>query len=133
MVVVAVITSMEENMDKAGVQAAFIAAGISRLLKDIDYLARPSIRLATTRVDEPTLKIGTSKIGGIPDLPPGFVWPQCNGLPQSFLAQIHLADIAVYDADTLLPHVGMLWFFYDAQQQTFGENPTDNSCWRVFF
>ena len=43
------------------------------------------------------------------------------------------SDISSYDTDTLLPHTGMLWFFYDAQQQTFGEKPTDNGCWRVFF
>ena len=33
-------------MDKAGVQAAFEAAGLSRLVKDIDFLAKDSIRLA---------------------------------------------------------------------------------------
>ena len=60
---------MEKNMDKAGVQAAFVAAGLSRLLKDIDDIARPSIRLLTTPVDESTLAIGISKIGGVPDLP----------------------------------------------------------------
>jgi len=27
----------------------------------------------------------------------------------------------------------MLWFFYDAQQQTFGDNPTDKGCWCVLF
>jgi uncharacterized protein YwqG len=122
---------MEKNMDKAGVQAAFVAAGLSRLLKDLDYISRPSIRLFTTPVDESTLALGTSKIGGFPDLPSGVPWPECNGLPQSFIGQIQLADIG--QVDTLLPHTGMLWFFYDAQQQTFGENPTDKGCWRVFF
>jgi len=118
-------------MDKAGVQTAFVAAGLSRLLKDIDYISRPSIRLFTTPVDESALAIGTSKLGGFPDLPSGVPWPECNGLPQSFIGQIHLADIG--QVDTLLPHTGMLWFFYDARQQTFGENPTDKGCWHVFF
>ncbi len=80
-------------MDKAGVHAAFVAAGLSRLLKDIDDIARPSIRLLTTPVDESTLAIGISKIGGVPDLPSGLPWPECNGLPQSFIAQIRLADV----------------------------------------
>jgi uncharacterized protein YwqG len=124
---------MEDNMDKAAVQAAFVAAGISRLLKDIDYISRPSMRLFTTPVDESTLAIGTSKLGGFPDLPAGVTWPECKGQPQSFIGQIHLADIGPYDVGTLLPHSGMLWFFYDALQQNFGENPTDNGCWRVFF
>src|SRR2546430_9611356 len=116
---------MEEHMDKASVQAAFVAAGLSRLLKDIDYIARPSIRLLTTPVDESTLAPGTSKIGGVPDLPSGVPWPECHSLPQSFLGQIHLADVGPYDIDRLLPHTGMLWFFYDSQQQSFRDNPTD--------
>ena len=120
-------------MDKAGVHAAFVAAGLSRLLKDLDSIARPSIRLLTTPVDELTLAPGTSKIGGVPDLPSGVSWPECHGLPQSFIAQIRLADTGPYDEENLLPHTGMLWFFYDAQQQTFGESPTDKGCWRVFF
>ena len=120
-------------MDKADVQAAFVAAGLSRLLKDIDYIARPSIRLFTTPVEESTLAPGTSKIGGVPDLSSSISWPECHGLPQSFVGQIHLADIGPYDTNTLLPHTGMLWFFYDARQQTFGENPTEKGCWRVFF
>ena len=75
-------------MDKAGVQAALKAAGLSRLIKDIDYIARSSIRLYATLVDEATLEVGASKLGGLPDLPPGTNWPECNGLPQSFIAQI---------------------------------------------
>src|SRR5438876_2787944 len=88
----------EDSMDKTGVQAAFVAAGLSRLLKDLDSIARPSIRLLTTPVDESTLAPGTSKIGGVPDLPSDVPWPECHGLPQSFIAQIRLADTGPYDA-----------------------------------
>jgi uncharacterized protein YwqG len=124
---------MEDNMDKADVQAALKAAGLARVIKDIDYIARPSIRLYATPVDEPTLKVGVSKLGGLPDLPPGTKWPECNGLPQSFIAQIHLDDIRSYDSENVLPHNGTLWFFYDAQQQTFGDNPSNLGCWQVIF
>jgi uncharacterized protein YwqG len=120
-------------MDKADVEAAFVAAGLSRLLKDIDRVSKASISLYATRVDESTLNIGASKLGGVPDLPEGVSWPEWKGLPQSFIAQIHLADVVPYDADKLLPHSGMLWFFYDAQQQTFGADPTDRGGWRVIF
>src|SRR5947209_4789109 len=120
-------------MDKAGVEAALKAAGLSGLTKDIDYIARPSIRLYATAVDESSLKPGTSKLGGLPDLPPGANWPACNGLPQSFIAQIHLDDIGAYDSNNVLPHNGTLWFFYDAQQQTFGDSPANRGCWQVIF
>lgn len=120
-------------MDKASIQAAFVAAGLSRLMPDIDRLSQASIRLYTTPVDESTLPIGASKLGGVPDLPAGFSWPQWRSLPQSFLAQINLDDVRTYDIDGLLPLQGMLWFFYDAQQRTFGSDPTDRGSWQVFF
>lgn len=120
-------------MDKAGAQAAFIAAGLSRVIKDIDRVSRASIRLYTTSVDESTLEIGASKLGGIPDLPPGVTWPEWKGLPQSFIAQIRLDDVRQYDTDNVLPQGGMFWFFYDAQQQTFGADPTDLGGWQVIF
>ncbi len=120
-------------MDKAGVQAAFVAAGLPRLVKDLDLISKASIRLYTTPVDESALHIGASKLGGAPDLPVGVTWPAWKGLPQSFIAQIHLGDIAPYDANNLLPHSGMLWFFYDAQQQTYGADPADRGGWCVIF
>ncbi len=120
-------------MDKAGVQAAFVSAGLSRLLKDLDRVARPSVRLHTDPVDEAALSVGSSKLGGTPDLPADISWPQWKGLPQSFIAQIRLADLQAYNTDNTLPRQGMLWFFYDAQQQTYGEDPKDAGGWRVFY
>src|SRR5215510_14498915 len=124
---------MEGRMDNTGVQAVFVAAGLSRLLKDIDLLSRASIRLQTNPVHEATLSTGASKLAGVPDLPPGVSWPERKGLPQSFIAQIHLSDVRPYDTHKLLPQDGMLWFFYDAQRQTFGADPTDLGGWRVIF
>ena len=120
-------------MDKTAVQATFVAAGLSRRVKDIDVLAQPSIRLFTTPVEESSLQVGVSKLGGLPDLPAGTQWPEWNGLPQSFIAQIHLDDLHSYDVQSVLPQHGMLWFFYDAQQQTFGASPGDAGGWRVLF
>ena len=62
-------------MDKADLQAVFVAAGLSRLIKDIDRLARPSIRITAAEVDESLLYVGASKLGGVPDLPTGAAWP----------------------------------------------------------
>jgi len=121
------------RMDKASVQAAFQAAGLTRLTKDIDALAKASIRLFTTPVTESTLDVGASKLGGVPDVPLDFVWPEWKGIPQSFIAQIRLADAHPYDSDRVLPEQGMLWFFYDAQQQTFGADPADKGGWSVLF
>jgi len=123
----------ELAMDKRDVEAAFDAAGLARLKKDIDALARSSIRLTTTAVDEAKISVGASKIGGLPDLSPGISWPQWHDVPQSFIAQISLADAREYDADRVLPQSGMLWFFYDAQQETYGADPADRGGWSVLF
>ncbi|HLZ58468.1 MAG TPA: YwqG family protein [Ktedonosporobacter sp.] len=120
-------------MDKAGTQAAFVAAGLGRLLKDLDALARNSIRLTTTPIDEARMRIGASKVGGRPDLPRGVSWPQWKGLPQSFIAQIRLKDASTYDSDKVLPADGMLWFFYDEQQEIYGASPDDRGGWSVIY
>ena len=120
-------------MDKAAFQAALVAAGLSRLVKHIDRLARPSIRLFVTEADESLMNVGASKLGGIPDLPPGLAWPELKGAPQSFIAQIRLDDVRQLDIEKVLPQSGMLWFFYDAEQQTFGADPTDRGGWQVLF
>lgn len=120
-------------MDKADFQAALVAAGLSRLVKDTDRLARPSIRITAAEVDESLLYVGASKLGGVPDLPTGAAWPEWKGLPQSFIAQIRLDDVRQYDTEKVLPQSGMLWFFYDAQQQTFGEDPADRGGWQVLY
>ena len=120
-------------MDKAGVQAAFVAAGLSRLLKDIDQVSKASIRLYTTPAGEYDISIGASRVGGVPDVPPGFTWPDLKGVPQSFIAQIYLDEVRKYDTNGALPQSGMLWFFYDAQQETYGADPADLGGWRVIF
>src|SRR5947209_14455363 len=104
-------------MDKASLQAAFVAAGLARVVKDIDRLARQSIRLLATETDESFINIGASKLGGVPDLPPGAAWPELKGLPQSFIAQMRLEEVRMYDTDKVLPESGMLCVFYHAQQQ----------------
>jgi len=120
-------------MDRAGVQQAMVAAGLSRLTKDLDRLSKTSIRLYTTAVDEFLLSVGASKLGGVPDLPPGASWPQWKGMPQSFIAQIRIDDVHPYDTNGVLPKSGMLWFFYDAQQETYGADPADRGGWHVLF
>src|SRR5438034_4781999 len=120
-------------MYKATLLTAFKQAGISRLLKDFDALAKPSIRIYPTPVDETSLPIGTSKVGGLPDLPPDLVWPEFKGLPQSFVAQFRLAEVRPYDIEGALPGTGMLWFFYDAKQETYGDDPHDRGAWQVLF
>lgn len=120
-------------MQRSNIEQAFLKAGLKARLPDIDKLTRNSIRLLTAPMDESKAELGALKLGGHPDLPEEISWPTFKGLPQSFIAQIRLADVQQFDSAKLLPPRGTLWFFYDATQQTFGEQPTDRAGWRIFF
>jgi uncharacterized protein YwqG len=120
-------------MDITQVQSLFTQAGFSRLLPHLDMLVRSSIRLFATPVDESAVNIGSSKLGGNPDLPSDVSWPVYKGVPQLFVMQLRLEELAPYPAASVLPRQGMLWFFYDAAQETYGDDPANKSGWCVLF
>lgn len=120
-------------MQRSNIEQAFLKAGLKARIPAINQLVRNSIRLLAVPIDESKLGIGASKIGGHPDLPEDLSWPAFKGEPQSFLAQIRLVDVQQFDHEKRLPPHGMLWFFYDATQQTFGEQPADRAGWSIFF
>jgi uncharacterized protein YwqG len=55
---------------------------------------------------------GTSRVGGYPDLPENFKWPNTkDGIPMTFIAQLNLNEISTCDENNLLPRRGILYFF----------------------
>lgn len=90
-------------------------------------LAEPSIRLTPRPAALETLAPGASRFGGAPDVPPGFAWPERDGRPLAFLAQLDLAAIRSPE----LPASGSLLFFYDAAAQPWGFDPKDAGGARV--
>jgi uncharacterized protein (TIGR02996 family) len=87
-------------------------------------LARPALRMVQTEADDEQLGVGASKIGGMPDLPPGYAWPlgkECRATYNEdtsrvkrlagFLAQVNLADVSHTRAARDLPKSGLLSFF----------------------
>lgn len=119
-------------MDLKSIDSALSAAGFGQRAGGIAALARPSIRLEATSSTAPTQTTGASRLGGQPDFP-GVAWPDKDGASLAFVAQIRLEDVAHLDSEHLLPPSGWLSFFYDAQQQTFGDNPDDRGGWKVFY
>ncbi|MEO1165415.1 MAG: DUF1963 domain-containing protein, partial [Chloroflexota bacterium] len=91
--------------------------GFGELEDELLKIARPSIRVQTTPVeDESELAIGQSKLGGRPDLPKEMDWmsrPREDGdvVYLWFIGQINLVDVAGYDVEHLLPKRGILYFF----------------------
>ncbi|MEO8115794.1 MAG: YwqG family protein [Phenylobacterium sp.] len=77
--------------------------------------------------------IGTpvGKLGGRPDLNSRHDWPLWKGEPQSFLAQLDLAALRRTGGPDWLPERGALFFFYDAEQSTWGFDSADRGSWMV--
>jgi uncharacterized protein YwqG len=74
-----------------------------------------------------------SKIGGSPDLPNPGLWPLHNGKHLSFVAQLNLKEVPDLPGSAILPKEGMLYFFYDSEQSTWGFDPKDKGSWRVLY
>jgi uncharacterized protein YwqG len=111
-----------------------IDARLPRVAAELQALVRNSIRIQTTPAgDEALLPTGTSKLGGLADLPEDVAWPEWNGEPLAFIAQFSLEEIAPFDIERLLPATGMLYFFYDAKQETWGESPQDKGGARCIY
>lgn len=104
--------------------------GLSAYLEILERFVRPAIGM-TLRGGEAAL--GSSKLGGGPDLSEGLDLPQRDGKPLDFLLQINLAEVAAYPAAAELPSSGLLSFFYDTENQPWGFDPVDSSAHRVIY
>lgn len=93
---------------------------------------KPAIAVLTTDAADSEIVIGTSKIGGAPDLPHDFNWPVWNEKPLGFVAQFDLSEVHSFDLQSELPSSGLLSFFYAIEDQPWGF-PKDAGAWKVFY
>ncbi len=107
--------------------------GLSRVASQIEQSIKDSVVIKTQRVDEDQMSIGQSKIGGLPDLPDNIQWPAWKDKPLAFIAQINLTELPKAEFLKILPSSGMLYFFYSAEQETWGFDPKDKGSWRVVY
>jgi uncharacterized protein YwqG len=112
---------------------AIAKAGLLQFREKLEPLVRNSIFVTTMPSVEEPREIGSSHMGGLPDLPNGVSWPEVNGKRLAFLAQFNLSDLYPFDEGHLLPSSGLLLFFYDAEQSVWGFDPKDRDYWRVIF
>jgi uncharacterized protein YwqG len=104
---------------------------LARIRPLLEEFSAPCIAYAL--LDSKPTAAGQSRLGGVPDLPHGFVWPENNGRPLDFLLQVNLEDIAPFDAAQVLPRSGLLSFFYDLENQPWGYDPNDLGGYRVVY
>ncbi|HEX9035790.1 MAG TPA: YwqG family protein [Ktedonobacterales bacterium] len=120
-------------MDIGPLTSALNANGLSAYASLADNLALPALRLIAGFAPYATIKLGSSRIGGLPDLPAGQAWPAMNGAPMSFIGQIRLEEVHGLDGADAFPAAGLLSFFYDGSQQTYGSDPNDRAGFSVIY
>lgn len=90
----------------------------------LELLGKNSIVLKIAKKEK--YKLGATRFGGKPDVPPDFVWPTYEGesydhvvkdRPLTFLAQFNCEELAQFDKEHLLPDHGLLSFFYETDTQ----------------
>lgn len=121
------LTTKEEFRD------AFIAENMQKEWKSFEKLLRPEIRIVPSKVEEVSLKLGESKIGGCADLPAYVEWPSCEGENLLFLTQINLEEIAHLQAANELPKKGILYFFYKDDLAISGDSLKDKKGFKVIY
>ena len=112
------------------------------LLEALESLKKKEIRINYQQVNEEILDVTASKIGGKPAVPADFIWPRYKGegfdgvtmeRPLTFMAQVNLKDVAMYDEEGLLPKTGVLSFFYELITMKWGFEPEDRGCAKVYY
>ncbi|MFT9847175.1 YwqG family protein [Aneurinibacillus sp. REN35] len=92
---------------------------------------RPSVALQLEKAE--ALPIGTSKLGGLPDLPEGWTIPVYNDRPLTFIAQYNLKEMNTAAPSMGLPEQGMLYFFYEAEEQQVWGEADQKEGWRILY
>lgn len=106
--------------------------GIEEEKREIRRLAERNSLVFRLGKRKEKLSVGCSRFGGSPDVPEGFLWPEHNGLPLSFLLQVNCAETAPLDPDGLLPLQGLLLFFYELSEMN-GEARGNEGPIRLFY
>lgn len=100
---------------------------LAPLLQKIEMLKQPVLSLTRSEKER------NSYLGGTPILTTKIEWPRWNDKSLSFLGQIDLSEIDTSIDRMGLPEKGILSFFYDQGQTTWGFDPKDHGSWRVIY
>lgn len=101
---------------RAHIASLIETAGLGAPRDTILASLRAAIRLRNLGPADAAL--GSSKVGGEPDLPEDATWPRDAEGPLQFVLQVDLATTAPYDVEGLLPQDGVLSVFCDSFART---------------
>ncbi|MDT0646510.1 DUF1963 domain-containing protein [Zunongwangia sp. F260] len=85
--------------------------------EDLIKMIRSTIGIKTKADEDKNIKIGTSKIGGKPDLPQDFIWPKVDNKSMLFCAQYNLSELTQFDQENILPSKGFFYIFLSLDDQ----------------
>ena len=106
-------------------------AGLGRLEAAVSGLSETSIGFWLTAPPEKYDISPPSKLGGDPDVPGRFEWPESDDRPIDFLLQLNLSELKNMEMARLLPRSGVLSFFYDLEAQPWGYQLSDRTRFKV--
>jgi uncharacterized protein YwqG len=107
-------------------------AGLSTLADKLEEAVLPCLRMVPS-VSGGSPSPPITQIGGKPNLPDPALWPKHQGKSLSFIAQVNLSEVPLDAQSRDLPRKGILYFFYDSEQSTWGFDPKDKGTWRVLY
>lgn len=123
-----------KTVEKSKAKELVDELGLSEYWEKIGDVLKPSIHLTAEELTRDTVfTTGRSRLGGQPDLPQGIQWPELNNIPQSFVAQVNFKEIKPLMTGYDLPSTGMLYFFFNAQQEAMGFEPGDAGGFKVIY
>lgn len=99
-------------MNRGALRDILMQHGLARVADALLDLSLPAVGILVHQVEESAIPIGSSKVGGCPDLPAVVDWPSWHE-PMAFIGQFNLAEVAPYEQSGALPRHGLLSVFYE--------------------
>ena len=99
-------------------------------IESVRRLARSTVVLTPQQLGDEASQ-STSRLGGLPAMSPSVAWPQRAGKSLAFIGQVDLGSQPDSAVQLGLPREGLLTFFYDAEQSTWGFDPKDAGSFAV--
>lgn len=120
---------------KKDYRKALYSEGMNTVWKYFEPHMLPEIRIHLTNVPDATLEVGTSKVGGLPDLPNEMEWPTTSQSDELiFLAQLNFQELNKYKpASDYLPKEGLLSFFFASNNRACRRHFSQPSCFKTIY